>query len=64
MLLEGEAELNYDDGSRVRLGPGDYVVIPAGARHRVEWTRVEPPCIWLAVHAEGLAPRPPADGVR
>lgn len=55
LLLEGEAELAYDDGSRMRLGPGDHVLIPAGQRHRVEWTRSDPPCIWLAVHANALS---------
>ena len=55
VLLVGEAELGYDDGSRLRLGAGDHVMIPAGERHRVEWTRVDPPCIWLAVHAHDLA---------
>lgn len=54
VLLEGEAELAYDDGSRLRLRSGDHVVIPAGERHRVEWTQVDPPCIWLAVHSPGL----------
>jgi cupin 2 domain-containing protein len=57
VLLQGEAELAYDDGSRLLLTAGDYVLIPAGERHRVEWTREDPPCIWLAVHADGLAPR-------
>ncbi len=55
VLLTGEAELSFEDGSRLRLGPGDYVVIPAGERHRVESTSTEPPCVWLAVHAAGLA---------
>ncbi|HLF00049.1 MAG TPA: cupin domain-containing protein [Gaiellaceae bacterium] len=59
VLLEGEAELGYDDGSRLRLGPGDHVVIPCGVRHRVEWTRSDPPCIWLAVHADDLARKGP-----
>jgi cupin 2 domain-containing protein len=54
VLLQGEAELAYGDGSRLRLEAGDYVLIPAGDRHRVEWTQDDPPCIWLAVHAEGL----------
>ena len=54
VLVEGEAELAYDDGLRVRLSSGDHLVIPAGERHRVEWTRRDPPCIWLAVHAAGL----------
>lgn len=54
VLLEGEAEIGYEDGSRVRLTPGDHVLIAGGKRHRVEWTRTDPPCIWLAVHAEDL----------
>ena len=57
VLLQGEAELAYDDGTRLRVGSGDYVLIPAGERHRVEWTREDPPCIWLAVHADGLTAR-------
>lgn len=53
-LLQGEAALGFSDGSAVTLGPGDALLIPAGARHRVERTSAEPPCIWLAVHAAGL----------
>ena len=56
VLLEGEAELRYEAGARLVLGPGDYVLIRAGERHRVEWTRDDPPCVWLAVHAESLGP--------
>jgi len=55
VLLDGDAELSYDDGTRMRLGSGDHVVIAAGERHRVEWTRTDPPCIWLAVHADDLS---------
>ena len=54
VLLSGEAELSYDDGSLLRLEPGDYVLVPAGERHRVESTSADPPCVWLAVHAAGL----------
>lgn len=54
LLLDGEAEVAYEDGSRVRLTSGDHVVIPGGRRHRVEWTRADPPCMWLAVHADDL----------
>ena len=56
VLLQGEAELVYEDGARVLLGPGDYVLIPAGERHRVERTQTDPPCIWLAVHGSSLGP--------
>jgi cupin 2 domain-containing protein len=54
VLVQGEAELSYGDGESVTLSAGDHVLIPAGVRHRVERTTSEPPCIWLAVHADGL----------
>lgn len=50
ILLQGEAELAYEDNIRQRLKAGDYLLIPAHCRHRVEYTSTEPPCIWLAVH--------------
>jgi cupin 2 domain-containing protein len=50
VLLQGEAELAYEDGTSLRLKPGDYVLIPAQLRHRVEYTSTDPACIWLAVH--------------
>ena len=33
-LLEGEGEMEID-GERRRVGPGDAVLIPAGARHQI-----------------------------
>jgi cupin 2 domain-containing protein len=54
VLLEGEAELAYGDGSRLALRPGDHVLLAAGMRHRVEWTSSDPPAVWLAVHAPAL----------
>ena len=63
-LLTGEAELTFAGGRRVHLGPGDHLVIPAHARHRVEWTSADPPCVWLAVHGDlktpGAGPGPAA----
>ncbi len=51
VLLAGAAELRFEAGDRrVRLEPGDWVDIPAGARHRVEFTQADPPTIWLAIH--------------
>lgn len=52
ILLQGEAELSYADGSRLKLGVGDYVFLPAHHKHRVEYTSSEPICIWLAIHIE------------
>jgi cupin 2 domain-containing protein len=48
ILLQGEAELEYFDGQRIRLHPGDYILIPAGQKHRVSYTATK--TIWLAVH--------------
>jgi len=48
-VLEGSAGLRFEDTSDVIvLRRGDSLVIPAHARHRVEWT--EDRTIWLAVH--------------
>jgi cupin 2 domain-containing protein len=43
LRLEGEEEL-------VVLRPGDYLLIPAHRRHRVEWTDPREPTVWLALH--------------
>jgi cupin 2 domain-containing protein len=51
VLLQGEAVLAYADGRRASLATGDWLLIPAHEKHRVESTSTEPPCIWLAVHA-------------
>ena len=48
VLLRGAAKLEVS-GTIVNLGPGDAVDLPAGCRHRVEWTTSEEPTIWLAV---------------
>ena len=50
-LLQGEAVLEFDDGSAETLRSGDWVFLPAHMRHRVGATSAEPPCIWLAVFA-------------
>ncbi|MBD2152655.1 cupin domain-containing protein [Pseudanabaena sp. FACHB-1277] len=50
ILLQGESELSYADDTRIRLKAGDYLLIPAHTKHRVEYTSIDPACIWLAVH--------------
>jgi len=51
LLLAGSAGLRFDgDGDVVVLRPGDYLNIPAGTRHRVEWTTTQQPTVWLALH--------------
>jgi cupin 2 domain-containing protein len=51
ILLRGAAKLLFEGESSARdLTPGDYVIIPAHCRHRVEWTTPDEPTIWLALH--------------
>ena len=52
VLLSGAARLRFADEDEARyLGPGDWVDIPAHCRHRVEWTDLDQPTVWLAVHS-------------
>lgn len=49
VLLKGAAELEEKDNPTVtRLGPGDWLYIPAGQVHRVSETSAD--AVWLAVH--------------
>jgi cupin 2 domain-containing protein len=48
-VVQGEAALQWEDGSRAELGAGDWVLIPAHKKHRVERTSSKPPCVWLAI---------------
>jgi cupin 2 domain-containing protein len=52
ILLQGEAELSYNDDTRIKLKAGDYLLIPSHTKHRFEYTSIEPPCIWLAVYGQ------------
>ena len=54
LLVAGAAVLGFADGSEARLAPGDWVVLPAGCRHRVAWTDPDIVTLWLACH---LPPR-------
>ena len=48
-LLSGEAELVFEEKTeRVLLRPGDFLLIPARKRHRVERTSLD--AIWLALY--------------
>ena len=51
VLLSGSAELRFEDESEPRrLSAGDWLIIPAGRRHRVEKTDADRDSVWLAVH--------------
>ena len=50
VVLQGSAGLRMDgEDVPLILKAGDYVVIPAHVRHRVEWTDPSGYTIWLAV---------------
>lgn len=50
LLLQGAARLAFSDGSQVAMQAGDYLLIPAHCKHRVEWTQPDSDSIWLAIH--------------
>ena len=43
LLIEGEAAPRT-------LAPGDFLLLPAHKRHRVEWTAADGETVWLALH--------------
>ena len=50
VVLKGEAKLLIEgDESPIHMKSGDCVTIPAHKKHRVEWTMLDAPTIWLAV---------------
>jgi cupin 2 domain-containing protein len=57
VLLAGGAKLLFEkDNREVCMKPGDYVLIPAGCRHRVSWTDPQQKSVWLAVHYPAANP--------
>ncbi len=59
VLLSGGAGLRFEGEAEVRvLRPGDYLLIPAHCRHRVEWTDPDRPTVWLALHYRDAASEP------
>jgi cupin 2 domain-containing protein len=54
VLLKGAARLRFEKAAEtIDLKPGDWLVIAAHERHRVEWTTPDEPTVWLAVHYAG-----------
>jgi cupin 2 domain-containing protein len=47
-LIKGSATLLVEGQGSLNLGAGDYLLIPAHVRHRVE--QVSDDAVWLAVH--------------
>jgi cupin 2 domain-containing protein len=51
ILLKGRAGLMFEGEEEGRtLQPGDFVLIPAHRKHRVEWTDAVQTTLWLALH--------------
>lgn len=51
VLLTGSARLELEERTEpLELRPGDWVDLPANARHRVTWTAPDRTTIWLAIH--------------
>jgi cupin 2 domain-containing protein len=53
LLVRGAARLRLEDRPEpIELRGGDWLLLPAHCRHRVEWT--DPHCntVWLAIHVD------------
>jgi cupin 2 domain-containing protein len=51
LVVSGTARLRIEGEREDRvLSEGDWILLPAHCRHRVTWTRAEPPTVWLAIH--------------
>jgi cupin 2 domain-containing protein len=55
LLLQGAAKLRFEN-ELVEMKPGDFLIIPAHRKHRVEWTNPDEPTVWLAVFYEQSLP--------
>jgi len=49
LLLKGKAELSFDNGEKYELNPGDYMIINAHQKHRVDWTDPNQKTFWLTI---------------
>jgi cupin 2 domain-containing protein len=49
ILLEGNANIEYENGKSIDMSKGDTLLIMPHERHRVGFTSSDPPCIWLCV---------------
>lgn len=53
LLVSGSAELQFTEPERrIKLMPGDHLLIPAHLRHRVVSTDPQQDTVWLALHFE------------
>ena len=57
LVVRGAARLQFEGEVPIDMPAGTYVNIPAGRRHRVDWTDPDQPTIWLAIHYTEDAPK-------
>ena len=50
IILQGEAEILFENGDRTHLQSGSFLNIPAHTKHKVSWTTSSAKTIWLAVY--------------
>jgi len=48
-LLEGNAIIEFEKGKIIALSKGDTILIKPHERHKINYTSVDPPCVWLCV---------------
>jgi cupin 2 domain-containing protein len=49
VLLEGEAVIEFENDKTAAMSKGDTLLIEPRRRHRVSYTSIKPPCVWLCV---------------
>ena len=50
LLVSGAARIEIDGEGVTDLRAGDYLLLPAHRRHRVDWTDPDQPTVWLALY--------------
>ena len=50
LLLKGKARLSFEDSGKLELNSGDYLIIKAHQKHRVDWTDPNQKTFWLTIH--------------
>jgi cupin 2 domain-containing protein len=50
LLLKGEAELEFENKGKLKLKPGDYLIIKAHEKHRVAMTKNDGESFWITIH--------------
>lgn len=59
VVVRGHGAVRFADAAEpIVLGPGDHLLLPAHARHRVDWTDAHEPTVWLAVYFQGTGETP------